>query len=71
MAYIQKIDEMIEASEDSGGTLSCGVEMEFLVPSVHLLESDPDPDLKDQHLYRTIERSPGAVKKEICAKLRE
>ncbi|KAI1160658.1 putative amidoligase enzyme-domain-containing protein [Nemania serpens] len=71
MAYIQKIDEMIEASEDSGGTLSCGVEMEFLVPSVHLLESDPDPDLKDQHLYRTIERSPGAVKKEICAKLLE
>ncbi|KAI1118233.1 putative amidoligase enzyme-domain-containing protein [Nemania sp. NC0429] len=69
MAFIPKIDEMIEAADDSGGGLTCGVEIEFLVPSVHLSTPDPDPDIEDQHLYRTDAVNAGSVKKEIFEKL--
>ncbi|KAI1124573.1 hypothetical protein F5Y10DRAFT_268987 [Nemania abortiva] len=51
--YIRKIDEMIEADDDQEGALTCGVEMEFLVASVHAMMPDPDPDIRDQRLLRS------------------
>ncbi|KAI1758316.1 hypothetical protein F4782DRAFT_20586 [Xylaria castorea] len=53
MSYIPKIDEPLEAHDDSEGALTCGIEMEFLVPSISYNAQDPDPDIKDQRVYRS------------------
>ncbi|KAI0441432.1 hypothetical protein F4803DRAFT_552100 [Xylaria telfairii] len=53
MSYIPKIDEMIEAHDDREGNLTCGVEIEFLVPSISSDAEDPDLDIKDQHVFRS------------------
>ncbi|KAI0483876.1 hypothetical protein F4859DRAFT_529205 [Xylaria cf. heliscus] len=51
--YIPKIDEQIEAHDDNGGNLTCGVELEFLIPSIPHDAQDPDSDIQDQLLYKS------------------
>ncbi|KAI3320338.1 putative amidoligase enzyme-domain-containing protein [Xylariaceae sp. AK1471] len=64
MACIPKIDEMIEAPDDSEGTLTCGVELEFLVPSINWRAPDPDPDV-DQYVCRSVLSSQGDITGEV------
>lgn len=53
MAYIEKFAKMVEAEDDKDGMLTCGVELEFLVPSIQIGTEDPDPDITDLRLFRT------------------
>jgi hypothetical protein len=55
MACPPKIDEMIEDKKDWEGDLTCGVELEFLVPSLDdTRKLDPDRlEITDQHLIRS------------------
>ncbi|KAI0421561.1 hypothetical protein F5X98DRAFT_370691 [Xylaria grammica] len=69
MASIPKIDDMIEARGDSAGTLTCGVELEFLVPSVNYLARDPDPNIKNQRLYKSRSRDLEDIKTEVREQL--
>lgn len=70
MDFIPKIDEMIEADDDSTGTLTCGVELEFLIPSIDRMAEDPDPDITKQVLYRStgsyLEDIRGQIRKQLC-----
>ncbi len=71
MASIPKIDEMIEALDDSNGTLTCGVEFEFLLPSIHYMAKDPDPDIKNKRLYKSTSGDPEDIKTEVREQLRK
>ncbi|KAI0449869.1 hypothetical protein F5B21DRAFT_508717 [Xylaria acuta] len=71
MSYIPKIDEPIEAHDDSGGALTCGVEIEFLVPSIPYDAQDPDPDIKDQHVYRSSRDESILIMKDVREQLLE
>ncbi|KAI0902997.1 putative amidoligase enzyme-domain-containing protein [Ustulina deusta] len=71
MASIPKIDEMIEALDDSNGTLTCGVEFEFLLPSIHYMAKDPDPDIKNKRLYKSTSGDPEDIKTEVREQLLE
>lgn len=62
---------MIEAHDDSEGTLTCGVEIEFLVPSIPRNAQDPDLDIKDQHVYRSSSDDPERIKKDVRDQLRK
>jgi hypothetical protein len=68
MAYIRKIDEMIEAPDDSQGHLTCGVEFEFLVPSINSQEPDPDPEV-DQYICRSVLSSEESIKEAVLEKV--
>ncbi|KAJ2977289.1 hypothetical protein NUW58_g7854 [Xylaria curta] len=69
MAYIWKIDEQIEAVDDSEGGLTCGVEIEFLVPSIPVTAEDPDPEIKNQHLHRSTSEDDEDISTEIRRQL--
>ncbi|KAI8950306.1 putative amidoligase enzyme-domain-containing protein [Xylaria longipes] len=71
MAYIPKIDELIEVRDDSEGALTCGVEIEFLVPCISCDAQDPDPDIKDQHLYKTSSVDQELIMKDVREQLLE
>ncbi|TGJ81502.1 hypothetical protein E0Z10_g7260 [Xylaria hypoxylon] len=65
MKFIPKIDEMIEAHDDSAGTLTCGVELEFLVPSIDYMAKDPDLNIKNQRLYKSRSRDSEDIRTEV------
>ncbi|KAJ8126821.1 hypothetical protein O1611_g6818 [Lasiodiplodia mahajangana] len=65
MSYIQKIDEMIEAADDHEGPLTCGVEIEFLVPSIHTEAQDPDRDIEDRRLCRSTSHDPETIMTQV------
>ncbi|KAI0518126.1 putative amidoligase enzyme-domain-containing protein [Xylaria bambusicola] len=69
MKFIPKIDEIIEAQDDSTGTLTCGVELEFLLPSIDHMAKDPEPDIANRLLYRSTSRNPEIIHKEIREQL--
>ncbi|KAI0425970.1 putative amidoligase enzyme-domain-containing protein [Xylaria sp. FL1042] len=70
MGSITKFNAMIEAEDDSTETLTCGVELEFLVASIHRKAQDPDPDITDKLLYKTERNEPElTVEKEVRAML--
>ncbi|KAI1422563.1 putative amidoligase enzyme-domain-containing protein [Xylaria sp. FL1777] len=71
MTSIPKIDEMIEAQDDSTGTLTCGVELEFLLPSIHYTREDPDPDIKNLHLFKSRSDTKRNLDTEIYEQLLE
>ncbi|KAK5626158.1 hypothetical protein RRF57_001873 [Xylaria bambusicola] len=69
MKFIPKIDEIIEAHDDSTETLTCGVELEFLLPSIDHVAQDPDPDIANKLLYRSTSRTPEIAHEEIRKQL--
>ncbi|KAI0102278.1 putative amidoligase enzyme-domain-containing protein [Nemania sp. FL0031] len=71
MSYIQKIDEMIEAADDHEGPLTCGVEIEFLIPSIHVTAQDPDPDIQDRRLCRSTSHDPETAMTQVREALLE
>ncbi|KAI1826955.1 hypothetical protein F4861DRAFT_551789 [Xylaria intraflava] len=71
MANIPKIEQIIEADNDNHGFLTCGIEMEFLVPSIFKLDADPDPDIKDQLLFTSRRYDKNLVDKDIRNQLLE
>ncbi|KAI0816097.1 putative amidoligase enzyme-domain-containing protein [Xylaria sp. FL0064] len=70
MGSIPKLEGWIEAEDDTTETLTCGVELEFLIASIHRNEKDPDPDITDKELYRTLRSEPEyRVHQEVHANL--
>lgn len=58
MKYIQKLDNTGVARGDRWESLTYRVELEFLVSSINLEASNPDPDIKDQKLFRSTSSKP-------------
>ncbi|KAI0477363.1 hypothetical protein GGR56DRAFT_673757 [Xylariaceae sp. FL0804] len=54
---VSKLDEIIPADNDEAGTLTCGVELEFLVAYVRLGTPDPSPE-DSRILYRATPYDP-------------
>ncbi|KAI2628261.1 putative amidoligase enzyme-domain-containing protein [Xylaria nigripes] len=66
MAYIPKVDKMIEAIEESKyDVMTCGVELEFLVPSIADTAPDPDPDMGNQHLHKSMRYASELIDREV------
>ncbi|GAW26237.1 hypothetical protein SAMD00023353_2500780 [Rosellinia necatrix] len=60
-------ERITNTMDDSAGSPTYGVEIEFAVPSIHVSWPDPDPDITDQVLFRTTE--PGGL--DMMAQVRE
>ncbi|KAI8626451.1 putative amidoligase enzyme-domain-containing protein [Xylariaceae sp. FL1651] len=70
MEYIPKLDDIIEAYDDSEGNLTCGVELEFLIASVESRDPDPHPELS-QRVYKPTEYLPPDYKRDILEQVLE
>ncbi|KAI1343042.1 hypothetical protein F5Y15DRAFT_429020 [Xylariaceae sp. FL0016] len=59
-----KLDEIVDAKDDSSGPLTVGIELEFLVPFVDHNVADPTPNV-EQLLFRNSESPPDGPIREI------
>ncbi|KAI0400275.1 hypothetical protein F4802DRAFT_602177 [Xylaria palmicola] len=71
MSDAPKSNRKIAAADDSGGSLTYGVELEFVLAAIPKGKEDPDPDITDLHLCRSESGKYWACQMEVFPKMLE